>query len=342
MAGGRGRWIVAGVAAVAVVVAGGLVVRAQLGHGPPAMGRPSDRCRATGGAGLVGLDQRTGRVRWSNVVGESVSRMWAGSAPVDGKAHLVVVGEDGSARTVVARTGAVDRCPVPSKPRPEDLPVPATVDASGATAVDRVAGAVDVVEADGSRRWRADGRHLVGSSSGGVVVQSDIDQTAIEDDCCNGRAPALSIEVLVPASGTIRWSKEVPGVEAVVTPTHLVVLDQFDVATDLPGPTDPGSPPTMGRITAYSLADGREAWHARLPGVLTEVYASEGTVYVPAGRDRHALIAIDEVTGARRWQAPLPEPGRGGDATLYGGTSGLAVNDGVVAVVVQSVPPHRG
>lgn len=340
MAARRGRWIVAG-AAAAVVVAGGLVVRSQADHGPVARGRPSDRCRASGGAGLVGLDQRTGHRRWTNVVGDSVSRLWAGSAAVDGKDHLVVVGEDGSVRSVVARSGAVDRCPVPSKPRPEDLPVPTTVDATGATARDRIAGAVEVIEADGALRWRAQGRHLLGASGGGVVVQTDIDQHAIEDDCCNGRAPGLSIEVLDPATGEVRWSKEAPGIEVVVTSTHVVVLDQFDVATDLPGPTDPGSAPEVGRITAYDLVDGREAWHVRLPGVLTDVYATGGTVYVPAGRHGPELVAIDEQTGRRRWRAPLPQPGRGGDATLYGGTSGLATADGVVAVVVQSVPPYR-
>lgn len=335
MAVGGGRPIVVGLAVVVVLVAGAIGVRAVLDDGPTARGRDTDRCRAAGGAGLVGLDARTGRVRWTNVVGESVSRLWAGSAPVGGKAHVVVVGEDGSVRTVVARTGAVDRCPVPSKPRPEDLPVPSTVDASGANARDRLAGAVEVVEADGSLRWLVDDRHLLGASSGGVVVQSDIDQAAIEDDCCTGRSPAFSIEVRDPLTGDVRWSKEVPGVEVLVTDGHLIVLDQFGGKRDAPSPLDQGIDDLLARTTAFDLADGREAW--RVDGSLGELFGADGTVYL-AGTSLHAY---DERTGKLRWRTLLPQPGRGGAATEPGGATALAVADGVVAVVVQSVPPHR-
>lgn len=334
------RAVLAGIGAVVVVAAGAVAVWAATADDPVATGRSGDACTGPGSAGLVGFDEETGAVRWTNVVGDSVSRVWAGSAPVDGTAHVVVVGEDASVRTVVAATGAVDRCPDASKPRTEDLPVATTVDASGATARDRTAGAVDVVEVDGTRRWLVDGRQLVGASAGGVVVRSDIDRGAIEHDCCDGSSPSFSLELLDLEDGHVRWSEEVLGIQAVVTDDHVLVLDQFDGAPRTSGPSA-SAPPQRGRVTAYSLVDGREVWHARLPGVLGELYAADGTVYVPNGRGEPTLTAIDEQTGRTRWSAPLPEPGRGGDATEYGGTSGLAVADGVVAVVVQSTEPYR-
>ena len=330
------RAVLVGIGLVVAALVGVLVYRSETDAEPVAVGRSSDACPAEGAAGLVGLDAATGEVRWTNVVGDSVSKVWAGSAPVDGETHVVVVGEDASVRTVVAKTGAVDRCPDAAKPRPEDLPVPTTIDASGATARDRMAGAVEVVEADGSRRWLADGRELLGASSGGLVVHSDTDPRGIESS-----PPAFSVEALEPATGAVRWQKDLPGVEAHVTDEHVIVLDQFPGLDVVPGPHTSMMAPDHVRVTAYSLADGHEAWHATIPGLAWEFHAVDGTVFVPVVGHGLELLAIDDRTGKRRWQVPLPEPGRGGTATGFYGVPGIAVADGVVVAAVQSTEPQE-
>jgi outer membrane protein assembly factor BamB len=305
---------------------------------PVARGRATDACPARGPGGLVGLDLQSGRVRWTNVVGDDVADLWAPAAAGSGPARAFVLGSDGSVRRVVAATGDVDRCPPAASLRPSDGRVPIPLDRSGAVARHQAEGGgrlgvVEVVGSDGSVRWRARSRTLVGSARGTVVVRSDEG-----DDCC-AETPDLSVEAREPDTGRVRWRRVLRGSSAVVGERHLVVVDQFD-GRRLPPRFDDPLPPV--RVTAYDLVDGHEAWRVRSDGFASEAFAGGGSVLVPIAVEGSAhLVAYDEASGRRRWTTELPEPGRGGDDTELGAVPEVAVAGRTVLAVVWSTHPYR-
>ena len=324
-----------------VVVAGLLVVVALAGTAvvllvkvarpvPPAHGKRGDACRASGPSGVVGLDVATGTVRWTNVVGSEATGMWTPKSQPSGRgAHFLEADGRGRARTISVDTGAVTACRKAGTVPIADLPKTTVVDRSGATALDRAAPATEVLEPGGRVRWRAEGRHLVGSSPGGVVVRTDQ-----PDECCTS-TPALSIEVLEPASGHVRWAREIHGLEADVTARHLVVLDQFPDQVQPPGP---GAGAGGSRITAYDLATGREAWRVDLREVSAAVYVADDLVVTEDGAK--SLLAIDEAGGKVAWRVDLPNPGRGERATEAPYLQGAARSGDTLGVVLVATVPE--
>lgn len=330
----RGAWLGIGVLAVALALVAFLLLRD--GSSPEAAGREGDACPASGLAGLVGLDLATGEERWTNVVGDGTENLWSPGPDGDvtsGDSEAVYAVEgSGRVRQIAAATGTVESCRPARALSEDELGHAVPVDASGATARDRAAGAVEVIEADGTSRWVCDGRQLLAASVGGVATQTD---PGYQDG-----PPDLAIEVLEPATGELRWAKEVPGLSAVATPTHLVVVDQFPGSSYPPEPGDMGK--QQARITAYDLVDGREAWHADVAGTPQEAIYDAGLIFVP-GVDGAGprVTAIDDATGAVRWDVPVAQPGRGGEFTEPGDVTGAAVADGVVVVAVLSDQPYR-
>lgn len=304
---------------------------------PEAAGRKGDACTATGPVGLVGLDAASGEERWTNVVGTDVANVWTpgpdGDVTSGESADVFVIGDEGRVRRVAASSGAVEACTSIRKLSATEIGRPIAVDGSGALARDRTTSAVEVVEADGSSRWVQEGRTLVAASEGGIATQTNLGYEP--------GPPRLAVEVLDPERGEVRWAKEVGGLSAVATATHLVVVDQFGVDPD----SYPASPDDAGRqvarVTAYDLADGAEAWHVDVDGTPEVTFADAGLILVPGGDGGPTLTAVDDTTGAVRWTRPLPEPGRGGDDTELGGIDGAAVAGDVVVVAVRSAPPYR-
>lgn len=323
-------------AGVVALVIGVVAVRAEEPL-PPASSRTGDACRASGPVGLVGLDRVTGDERWTNVVGDDVQNVWTsgpdGDVTSGDSEHVDVIAGDGRVRRVAASTGAVDACSHVSKLAEDEVGRPIPVDAAGAFAREQVVGTVEVVEADGTVRWSRDGRSLVASSTGGVATRTDPEYSE--------GPPTFDLEVLDPVTGDARWHKDVPGLSAVATPTHLVVVDQFPDGSYPPDPMGSGAAGQQARVTAYDLADGDEAWHVDVAGTPQRSFADAGLILVPGFDGGPRLTAIDDATGKVRWTAALPQPGRGGHDTELGDIDGAAVAGDVVAVAVRSQPPYR-
>lgn len=217
----------------ALVVVGCLVAAAVyfLRPGPLAVGRAGDACPAEGPAAVVGLDAETGRVQWTNIVGDSVASLRRGRS-----GHVVVVGQRGVRREVQVSTGRVVGCgrniaaltrsnrPVATGADPEggDLALrdgaryhqePTTVPSvptapdGGIPAATQPPGGPTVTALDeaGHTRWRTPGR-LVGASPDGVAIK--LDRTS------RTPLPILDFEIREPDDGTIRWTKEIWGTSA--------------------------------------------------------------------------------------------------------------------------------
>lgn len=323
-----------------LALVGGVVVIALVGWRllpddtlPEATGQPGDACEATGPVGLVGLDAASGAERWTNVIGTDLANVWTPGPDGDvtsGDSDVVyAIGEEQRIRRIDPETGSVEGCTRLDELSPEEVGRPLAVDATGAFARDRTATAVEVQEADGTSRWVREGRVLVASSTGGVATTTNLEYEA--------GPPQLALEVLEPATGELRWAKEVPGLSGVATATHLVILDQF-------GGTDgelvgPGG--QVARITAYDLADGDEAWHVDVGGTPDVPYADAGLVLIPGFNGAPTLTAIDDATGEVRWRRTLSQPGRGGIQTEAGVVTKVAVAGDVVVAAVESQPPHH-
>ena len=300
---------------------------------PEASGREGDACEATGPVGLVGVDADTGAERWTNVVGGDLANLWTpgpdGDVTSGDSDEVFAIGEGQRVRRVDAANGAVAECTSIDGLAPEEVGRPVPVDATGALARDRTTSAVEVVEADGTSRWVRDGRVLVAASAGGVATQTNLEYRE--------GPPRLALEVLDPATGELRWAKDVPGLSGVATSTHLLVVDQFGgTEGDLVGP-----PNQVARITAYDLVDGDEAWHVDAAGTPEVVYADAGLVLIPGFDAGPVLTVVDDATGEVRWRRTLSAPGRGGDETEPAVVVGGAVAGDVIAVAVQSTSPHR-
>lgn len=330
----RDAWLGIGAFAVVLALVAFLLVRDR--PSPEATGREGDACSAAGPAGVVGLDLATGQERWTNVVGDGVENLWSpgpdGDVTSGDSPAVDAVEGSGRVRQIAAATGTVTSCRPARELSEDELGHPVLVDASGATARDRAAGAAEVIEADGASRWVRDGRQLLAASAGGVATQTN---TGYQDG-----PPTLAVEVLEPATGELRWAKEVPGLSAVATSTHLVVVDQFPAGSYPPEPGDVAE--QQARITAYDLSDGREAWHAAVAGSPQQTFPDAGLILVPGGdAGGPRVTAIDDATGAVRWDVPVAQPGRGGRFTEDGDVTGAAVADGVVVVAVLSAEPYR-
>lgn len=156
------------------------------------------------------------------------------------------------------------------------------------------------------------------------------------------------------ATGAQRWRSQV-GIEVRVPMATLgdrvAVIDQAGTLTCLDasgdqawrseaGPTraiaiTTGSDPVVvvpagdaPRITAYSLADGGEAWRVRDPIVARSLIGLDGQVVV---RDGNRTEALDEATGAKRWSWDAERTHNaagGGDRVLLVTGSRLLLLDG--------------
>jgi outer membrane protein assembly factor BamB len=323
---------------VALVAAAVVGWRVLIDDAPPeATGRMTDACRAAGPVGLVGLDLDTGKEKWTNVVGDDVANVWTpgpdGDVSSGDSSHVWVISSTAKVRRLKASTGAVDQCPSIRSMAPNDIGRPARVDESGATARDRIMGVVEVREADETHRWEVEDSYLVGSSRGGVVVRSDMNQS-----CCANQGLDGTIRVLEPATGKVRWTRPITGSSATVTASHLVVVGDGQE----PGTVEaPGKPAPTVPITAYDIADGSTVWSTEVSGSPWQAYADAGLVLVPGSNGGPILTVLDEATGTERWTATLPEPGRGGRYTAPGSVVGAAVAGDTVAVAVESEAPYR-
>lgn len=332
----RDAWIGFGLFAAVLALVALVVTMTSDEDVPEATGRDGDACRASGPAGVVGLDLATGDERWTNVVGDGTENLWSpgpdGDVTSGDSDSAYAVAGSGRVRQITAATGAVESCRPAEELSEDELGHAVPVDASGATARDRAAGAAEVIEADGTSRWIRDGRQLLAASAGGVATQTN---PGYQDG-----PPTLAIEVLEPATGELRWAKEVPGLSAVATPTHLVVVDQFPDDAYPPEPGDVGK--QQARITAYDLADGSEAWHVDVAGTPQQTFPDAGLILVPGGDSGGPRVtAIEDATGDVKWDVPVAQPGRGGRYTEDGDVTGAAVADGVVVVAVLSDQPYR-
>jgi outer membrane protein assembly factor BamB len=156
------------------------------------------------------------------------------------------------------------------------------------------------------------------------------------------------------ATGTQRWRRQ-PGIEVRVAMATLgdrvVVIDQAGALTCLDASgaeawrTDAGTSGTIAitagpdpvvvvpagdapRITAYSLADGSEAWQVRDPIVARSLIGLASQVVV---RDGNRTMALDEATGATRWTWDAERTHNaagGGDRLLLVTGSRLVLLDG--------------
>ena len=333
----RGRLGGLGLAAVLVVglvaVLGGVMVlalRAESDPGPVATGRTGDACAASGPVGVVGVDLRSGRVRWANVVGEEPVGLWPTRAePQPGTVD--VRGEGGTIRSVDVGTGAVTSCRPATDPRPPPVPAPDLVDDSGAVARRIPSGPLELLEADGSVRWSVQDRYVVGVSSAAVVVE-----TAIPFDEPRPADPVL--EVLDPATGTVLWEAPAPTSGVAVTEKHLVTISGGVTDHD----PSAGGPYPAGFVVAHDLADGSEAWRVDLDPQVQVLGEQDGLVLVIVGGGMPDVVALEGSTGAVRWRAELPNPGRGGEwSERHGAPGRFVVLDDTVVIVVTAQVPRR-
>jgi len=164
---------------------------------------------------------------------------------------------------------------------------------------------------------------------GSLTTTGDFELNAGVVPATNRQETSLTVS----SKGAVLWTAIVPGFEAGFAGSSeqpaVLVIDQTG-GTGAPGPMHAGM--VDSRLTAYSAASGERLWQVPLPGaphVIAPISAD--VAVVPVGTELHA---IDVATGATRWTAGQPSPGRGGDYSLDGTVWFVAPGSATTAVAV--------
>ncbi|MEJ2854433.1 MULTISPECIES: outer membrane protein assembly factor BamB family protein [unclassified Saccharothrix] len=180
--------------------------------------------------------------------------------------------------------------------------------------------------ADGREDWRY---RRVGAHVGAFVAS--VDGKSVLATFRTGRDTRRHLMVVLDAdTGQVRFSRLVRGVLAeiddIVPGARTVAVRDGDV------------------VVGYDLVTGEQRWRWQPSSGCDELYAKavrgRSTVFVAEEcPDRVSVVALDEVTGARRWEHRVPMAGVGGerrDVYLLGAPDGSVV---WVRVVTADVAP---
>ncbi|MCA1694093.1 MAG: PQQ-binding-like beta-propeller repeat protein, partial [Actinobacteria bacterium] len=146
------------------------------------------------------------------------------------------------------------------------------------------------------------------------------------------------IGITDPGTGSLRWTKVVPGFRATLIDDTVFVIDQTGGSGEYPTGYDRANVRTV--LTAYDAADGAVRWHVRLPGSPQEVFPAPGQVLVSNGPE---VFAIDRGTGAINWSASHGSPGLTGDYSVQGSYQWFTVDPGTGTIVglIVAEEPYR-
>ncbi|MET9056966.1 serine/threonine-protein kinase [Streptomyces antibioticus] len=116
------------------------------------------------------------------------------------------------------------------------------------------------------------------------------------------------VEALDPASGEVRWTRDLTAYEGVATAGGTLLLTAAD-----------------GTVTGVDAGTGQEAWSGRVPGQSRPYFVAfpkDPLAYAATASDdgRTRITAVDPVTGEVRWQRSLD-----GTLTLVGTADGALV-----------------
>lgn len=299
---------------------------------------------------VVGLDDRTGTVRW-----ERQEPTQIGEGPYDsGNGSIIFTSYQGTVVEVIDdSSGSVLWSG--SEPSPPSGPLVSMsplnpLSLPGVLVVASPSGGVDAVDAmTGKVEWHYGGSFHGMTTAGGVLLLSElhlgagpITQSTVAVDPKDGRtlwssppsrggpifytsagdalieqdeSPA-TLSRIEPATGSVIWGS--PGQSWAEAASGDVVAD---VETN-------GSPDGTGYIVGHNVATGVSLWKTPVgdsnpvDAQLFSLTSPTGAVFVVETGTRHQLIGYDARTGAQKWDVELPS-----DATTDGTT---VASDGLV------------
>lgn len=316
----RGRRAAIGaVAAIVLLAAGGAAV-GWFRAGLPKGSRSDDACRVTAAGGIVGLDARTGEVRWTNIVPDGGVLRVAN----DAVHHRSVFHPEPTDRTIDATDGTVAACEAITDADPVTgrLPDP-----------DRLEPSVQVGEltivpwGSGLRATDETGDGIWGTTD--MVAQSLLGDHLLVETGLDHDARRRGMALVDLRTGTVAWEQR--GLLASAAPAREVVVVR-----------DHGE---RRRVRALDVRTGTERWRATVPpaDVGYEPRAWEaGDVVVLSLGERGRMVALDAATGEERWQATPGAPGRSRRNPSEGEVRSAASDDGrTVVVVVDAFRPQE-
>lgn len=319
--GGARLWIVAVAVAVVATLALATVVGAVRYYrsGLPESSRPGDACPVTAAGGLVGIDARTGVVRWTNVVPP-----WGELTSSEGAVHhRTTARPEPTDRTVDADTGAITGCraitdidPSTGPTQPDELSPGAQV---GDLTIVKWGSGLRATDRAGEGVWGTTDMYpsaLVGPHD--LLVQTER----------FGNAGQRTAQLVDLRTGTPRWEQR--GLIVNAEPARrLVVLRERG---------------ERRRYRAVDVHTGKELWQTTLPapdpGEDPHAWEAGGLLVFSMGADGRAT-AVDARTGQVRWTVVPGAPGRSRrtpDSSGIEDVAGAADGDTVVLAVSAYAP----
>jgi outer membrane protein assembly factor BamB len=234
--------------------------------------RNGDACGQFGQTAIIGFDLRTGKQRWSNIVGTTANQLEVAH-------HEIRVTGDDRVRALDPRSGDVVRCRVTPAVQIVKGPQDDSTQIAGRSVMNWGDG-VRSVPTEG-KAWGYPHAGLIGAVGDDVLVSTN-------------RQPdhAPGIALADGATGRPIWSRPelVPLRAPLTEPILLVGIDERTVG-------------------AISPRDGHEVWRRRLPRPFaSDTLAITGGVVVVAQGEGADITVLDESTGRVRWHTNAGNP----------------------------------